>query len=182
MHALPSGHHRIFCTGAYTPFRLFWCFYFACALAWRPIAPAPPHRTLLQPPETLSMTSMSIFLHQPLAGWPSHGPFTPTSLSCEWNATLSPPPHAHITAWTRGMSTPCPISLPPSPSPSTYYGTHSTGHCPNAWYPHWLPWPQGPQHGAITRILPPCLFTLFSACTSSAWPPHTLTPDPRGCG
>ena len=41
----------------------------------------------------------------------------------------SPPPHAHITAWIRCMSTPCLISLPPPPLPSSFSGTHSTGHC-----------------------------------------------------
>ena len=35
------------------------------------------------------LLATSLFFHQPLAGWPSHGPYTPTSLSCEWNATVS---------------------------------------------------------------------------------------------
>ena len=40
-------------------------------------------------PVSVFLLVMSLFFHQPLAGWPSHGPYTPTPLSCEWNATLS---------------------------------------------------------------------------------------------
>ena len=192
MRASPSGHHRNVSTGTviinitvFTVLSLLLCpplhdALIILVLIFSPYSPfcpmhrpPPPYRSLRQP-------------HGSRVNSHCSSPRGDTGQSnirvTDQKGEHSPPPYAHTTAWIRCMSTPCPISLPPPPLPSTFSGTHSTGHCPNAWYPHWLSWPQGPQHGAITRIMPPCLITSFSACTSSARPPHTLTPDPRGCG
>ena len=199
MRALPSGHHRFSVPALIHHFDAL-VFLFCLSPCMAPQGPSTPTQDPVSAPWdteqdilllcccTSALPSLPLGDHiQP--GQPEPVPHAPSQCFClpclyfctnHWqvgpHTALSRPHCCRVSGMPhppppRCMSTPCPISLPPSPSPSSYSGTHSTGHCPNAWYPHWLPWPQGPKHGAITRIMPPCLFTLFSACTSTAWPP-----------
>ena len=196
MRVLPSGHHRNVSTSTviinitvFTVFSLLLCPPLRDALIILVLifggkkkkkkTPYSPLCPMHRPPPPLQVPATAPWIKSCSS---PRGDTGQSNIRVADQRESTPPPYAHTTAWIHCMSTPCPISLPPPPVPSTYSGTHSTGLCPNAWYPHWLSWPQGPQHGAITRIMPPCLITSFSACTSSARPPHTLTPDPRGCG
>ena len=71
--------------------------------------------------------TQSLFFYQPLAGWPSHGPHTPTPTPCEWNAFFLCPRSSHPVSMSLHDGYNLLDSNPPRQSPQL------TCQCPRAW-------------------------------------------------
>ena len=120
-------------------------------------------------PVSVFLLATSLFFYQSLAGWPLHGPYTFTSLSCEWNATLS-------------------LLLATGPYPSCF---SLLGKCPGlaparTVPPITLPPPPGVECGATTSLLSTCSVILHKrkpTVHSSLLPPAAPPTDrDLGCG
>ena len=79
----------------------------------------PPTQLLLISCPFFFLFSLSrYFFYQPLAGWPSHGPHTPTPTPCEWNAFFLCPRSSHPVSVSCMMGTISWTATHPDSAPS----------------------------------------------------------------